>query len=1027
MKRAILVLAAVTICVGCVLVAEPGQVADQGGADISYDLPRDAEVTINILDSKGWIVRELVRGQDQKAGKNTIHWDGCDQMSHPLPPGEYAWKLVHHTGLKANYILSVANSGQPPYRTDDDKGSWGGCHGNPLSVAADDSGLYLTWGMEEGNAVFTKTDYDGRAIFKIHATQGFSSNWAAAVCGDNLYRVERGGQGPVLMKFEAKSGQWLDWAAKGPSISGGKIRLATEQDDPNDPTKKIMQQPQFVAANADLVAVSFPDFDRVAVYKASGEKVKDLAVEKPRGLAFLPDGRLAVCQLKQVTAIDVASGEAKTLITADLDDPCGITVARDSKSVWITDQGTSHQVKHFDFAGKLLRAFGAEGGMPTEGKIDHASFYLPRGIACGADGNLYVTEDSPLRRISRWSPEGKLLREWFGPLGPQKTCWPNLNNLKEMYYQNWGVIIKCDVDLEKKTWYPVAWYKINAPNTVQPYVWERGGRKYLYAETSKIYLYDKQSDRWLVAVDFAFGEKDKQIWTDLNLDGKQSDDELQPKGFVLGCGRLDPRTFSIYGVINFDLFRIEPERIADNGVPVYSADRMTQLTKEPAVGTLNSWYDPFPIYSVQGCEPASDGGVFAAINGGRQGSRSAWDRASWNNLIKFDAQGKESWRAGVHAGGAQVPHGDMRMVFRICGKSHGLVFLNDVEVQVNVYTEDGLFVDALMDSNDMAGGNMPLGPNSLTVELLTGLVADDPKSGNTYFYAGSTEDARVWQITGMDSLQRMAGKVALKTPGPLKALQAAAYPIPYTKPPRKPIWNDGGADGFLTEPEWESATCLPIVEDGVLLAKCYLRYDDNDLWIAAHVWDASPARNTAQNPELAFTTGDCLDLYFGADPVSKAENGAVGDLRLLLVPSGDKRLYNGTAVIFRPQLPEGQGKKPFEFASPVSKFTMDYVAPLKLDNAVSFWRWRSGLGYTCEARIPLAELPELGVPQGGLAAEKRIRFDCGVIYSDRGGNSRGKRAYWQQDSGDVHCVTDLPTEARLYPQLWGTAVIGAKK
>ena len=99
----------------------------QGGADIAYDLPRDAEVTINILDSKGWIVRELIRGENQKAGKQTVHWDGCDQSNRPLPPGDYAWKLIHHTGLNAEYVLSVAKSGQPPYRTDDDKGSWGGC------------------------------------------------------------------------------------------------------------------------------------------------------------------------------------------------------------------------------------------------------------------------------------------------------------------------------------------------------------------------------------------------------------------------------------------------------------------------------------------------------------------------------------------------------------------------------------------------------------------------------------------------------------------------------------------------------------------------------------------------------------------------------------------------------------------------------------------------------------------------------------------------------------------------------------
>jgi len=1027
MKRSIIFPMIFALCIPlcCTVTLAADRPQNQGGVDISYHLPRDAEVTINVLDSNGWIVRELVRGQDQKAGKNSVHWDGCDQMGRPLPPGEYAWKLIHHTGLSANYILSVANSGQPPYRTDDNKGSWGACHGNPVSVAADDSGLYLTWVCEEGNAVFAKTDYDGKAIYKIHASQAWGSNWAAAVCGGNLYRVERGGAGPVLLKFDAASGRYANWAAKDENVSGGKIKLAVEEADPADAKKKIERHPQAVAANDAYVAVSFPSFDHVAIFKTTGEKLKDIPVEKPRGVAFLPDGRLAVCHLKQVSAIDVPTGNATPLITADLDAPWGIAVAPGGKSLWITDQGTSHQVKQFSPAGKLLKAFGKQGGMPTEGAIDHNSFSMPRGIACGSDGNIYVTEDNALRRISRWSQDGKLLREWFGPLGPQKTCWPNLNNFTEIYYQGWGVIFRCKVDLAKKTWNPVAWYKIDVGNCAQPYVWEHNGHKYLYTESGKIYIYDRKADRWLVAVDFAFGDKTKQIWTDLDLDGKQADAELQPKGLGLNFGRIDTKTFVMYAVMNGNLFRIEPERIADNGVPVYSADRVKQLTKEPATGTMNSWYDPFPIYGVHGCELASDGGVFTAINGGRQGARSFWDRASWSNLIKFDAQGNESWRAGVHAG-AGVPHGDMRMIFRICGISHKLVFLTDVEVQVDAYTEDGLFVDALMDSNDMTGGHAPLGPNSLTVEHFTGLVADDAKSGKTYFFAGSTEDARIWEITGFDSIKRMEGKLTLKTADPLDGPKDD-YAIPYTKLPRKPEYNDGGADGFLTEPEWADATCLPLVEDGVLLAKFYLRYDDNELWAAAHVWDDSPARNAAQDLEQAFALGDCVDLYFAGDPAARTENGGVGDLRLLLVPTGDSRLYNGAAVVFRPKLADGKEKKPCEFGSPVGMVTMDWVAPLKLEKAVSFWRWRGGHGYTCEARIPLSELPELGIPQGGLAAPKKIGFDCGVIFSNPGGNGRVKRVYWHQNDANSRCVTDIPTEARLSPPQWGTATVGQKK
>ncbi len=993
----------------------------QGGAMIAYDLPRDAEVTLNVLDSRGWIVRELIRGENQKKGRQTIHWDGCDAMGRPLPPGDYAWKLLHHTGLKAEYVLSVANSGQPPYRTDDDKGSWGGCHGNPLSVQADESGLYLTWGCEEGNAVFTKADYDGRAIFKIHASQPFGANWAAAVCGDNLYRVERGGKGPFLMKFSARTGQYVNWEAQGESIAGAKIALGAEQADAKNPKRKVERHPQGLAASAAFVAVSFPDFNEVALFRTSGEKVRDLQITQPRGLAFLPDGRLAVCHSNEVAAIDPATGQATPLIAAGIDSPWGITVARDSQSLWITDQGASQQVKQFDLAGKQLTVFGKPGGMPPEGRIDHDSFSKPRGIACGTDGNIYVTEDSALRRISRWSPDGKLLREWFGPLGPQKTCWPNRNDFSEIYYQHWGTIIQCDVDLKKKTWLPVAWYRMDVPNGVQPCVWERAGRKYLFAETGRIHLYDKRADRWQTAVEFSFGdETQRMIWSDLNLDGKPGDGELTPNGVALGFGRVDPKTLTIHAVVNGNLMRLDPERIADNGVPVYSGERMKRLTREPARGAMNSWYDPFPIYSVHGCEPASDGGVFTTINGGRQQGLTFWDRASWNHIIKFDADGRQLWRAGVHLTSRKLRHGEFCMIFRICGTSHGLIFVNDVEVQIAAYTEDGLFVDTLMDNEG------PLTPNSLTVELMTGLIVDEPRSGKPHLFVGSTEDARIFEVRGYETIKRQSGTIALATAGPLQTLaKAGVYPIASSPPPRKPDYNDGGADGFLTEPEWQSASCLPLVEDGTLRAKFYLRYDTNNLWVAAHVWDSSPATNAAQDVEQAFAVGDAIDLYFGANATTTAAEPGVGDLRVLLVPTAQGRLYNGRIVLYRPKLAAGApAKTAFEFASPVGNVTMDYVAELPVaanaQRPCSFFRWESGLGYTCEASIPLTALPELGLPA---MTARQIRFDCGVIYSNLGGTTREKRIYWHQDDANSRCVTDIPTEARLNPSLWGTADI----
>lgn len=1005
------------------------------GGDITYTLPRDAQVTINVLNEKGWVVRELVRGEKQTAGKHTIRWDGCDAFGAPLPPGTYSWKLLHHTGVQADYVLSVANSGQPPYRTEDDKGSWGGCHGNPLCVSADASGLYLTWLMEEGNATFTKTDYDGKTIFKHHSTMSWGRNYASAVHNGILYRLEASKSGALLLSYDAATGKYANWEAKSPDITGGRLRIGGPEPTVPNGERAPNLDPQAVAVNDNAIAVGFPGANKVVIIKPSGEIVKEITLDGPKGLAFLPDGKLVVCQGKQVVAIDVAAGTSAPFITKEISSPWGITLAGDGKSLWITDQGDSQQVKQFDLTGKLLKAFGKPGGTPTEGRIDHNSFFMPRGIACGADGNIYVTEDSALRRISRWSADGKLLREWFGPLGPQKTCWPNLNNFREVYYQHWGTIIRCDVDLAKKTWYPVAWYKADVPNGAQPYVWEANERKYMFAETGKLLIYNPEKDRWQVGVDFHAGtERQRAIWTDLNGDGQQSADELQPGYLNISMARIDLKTLAIYASGNGELISIVPERIV-NGLPVYKADSVKRLTKYSSHDAKNGWYVPMPIYGIYGCEPTADGGVLTAYNGGKQQFRSGWDRASWNYLARFDAQGELCWQVGVHTTSRQVPPTKTLMFMRTCGVSKGVVFITDVGSQFHAYTDDGLYVGSVMDFNDGSGGHMPLSPNSITVENITGLLAEDPATEKTYLFAGITEDARIWEITGLETLQRMNGTVQLATAELPTIEKTGEYRIGASKPPRKSEYNDIGADGFLNDGEWAAAPCLPLVDEGVLRAKFYLRYDDKYLWIGAQVWDKSPAKNATQDPEVPFTLGDCVDLYFSSDPaVAKTRNiGGLGDLRIVLTPVKDTLVDNGMITLYRPKVADGVAKKPYTFGSPVSEFTMDYVGQLTGRDAVtngalcSFWRWRDGAGYTCEAKIPLSELPELGIADGKPVAEHTVAFDAGVIFSNTGGTSRAERIYWQQDDGNTHCITDLPTEAQLYPRLWGTAVIGLRQ
>jgi hypothetical protein len=1037
-----------------------------GGADVTYTLPAATKISLSVIDANGWIVRELLRADAEDAGAHTIHWDGNDDMGRPCPPGDYTWKAVYGDGIKADYVLSLGNSGQPPYRTDDNTGSWGGCHGNPMSVRADASGLYLTWGCEEGNAVFAHTDYDGHAIYKIHSSLSFGGNHDCAIAGDFLYRIESNHMASYVEKYTLADGKNATWDWKDPRVSGHKLQIEAEARTAPDP--KLRQDPKYreeeqrqselnqlgtiaVSSGANgIIAVSFPNLDKIAFFKLTGEPLPDLSIPSPRGLLFLADGRLLVAEPGRIVAVKLDDKSVTPLITSNLDQPFGITLATDGKSYWITDQGGSNQVKQFSLDGKLLQTFGQPGGM-KDGPIDHHSFLKPLGIACGTDGNIYVTEDSALRRISRWSPDGKLLREWFGPVGPQHSCWPDLADFSKAYYSHHEnlTMIECQVDLQKKTWTPVSTWTLPEPLGVQPYIFERQGRRYLYSDRGLLYLYDEKAVQWKPVFRWQLPNPDQKnpapmgLWSDLNGNGQAdegetqvfSPDDLKARGFLSfkpGNLRFDPETLAFTANTGGDLIRMAPDRITDAGVPVDSLAKVQILNSKTVGHGPTSWVE-FGRYDVDGATPTPDGGWLTAYNGGRQPFLAGWDRASWNYLVKFGPDGRLQWEA--NGGGHWTKRGNIdrdgtRMFMHMAGDSKGVIFITDVEATFRAYTEDGLYISSLMDE----GG--PLTPNSLTVENVVGLVAEDPKTHETYLFCGSTEDVRIFHLTGFDSLARLNGKVSLKTATALassdpSSATADTYEIVGTKPPRTWQSGDAGADGFLNEPEWALAQALPIYQDGVLQARIYLRRDDQYLWVGAQVLEPNPARNAAQDTENCFTGGDCVDLYLGADQpgAAKRDLPGVGDLRVLFYPASQDKFYNGKIVIMRAKVPPGMDKHPFEYASPVGKVDMESVTTIEGKDTVShqglctFYRWPSGHGYTLEAKIPLDTLPELGLTGDGAQTAHKIAFDAGLIFANAGGNDRASRLYWHQTDDRTQMVEDIPTEAGYHPRLWGSAQI----
>ena len=163
------------------------------GVPITVDVPEAGKLSVNIVGDKGEVIRDVVGGQPVKAGKYTAYWDGRDQWGFPQAPGKFHWSAYFSRGLNIKLVGFVGSSGDPPYPTDDGKGGWGGDHGLPTAVAADDSGIYFGWGGAKAQALIVKIDYAGKTLWRRSPfVPGAGTLRALASNGKYLFEVHSG-------------------------------------------------------------------------------------------------------------------------------------------------------------------------------------------------------------------------------------------------------------------------------------------------------------------------------------------------------------------------------------------------------------------------------------------------------------------------------------------------------------------------------------------------------------------------------------------------------------------------------------------------------------------------------------------------------------------------------------------------------------------------------------------------------------------------------------------------------------------
>jgi len=74
---------------------------------LSFDLPRDANVTLSIFDVSGRLVRTLVGQERRIAGQHQVTWNGRDDRGRQVPSGIYFYKLVADDFVQTNRMVLV--------------------------------------------------------------------------------------------------------------------------------------------------------------------------------------------------------------------------------------------------------------------------------------------------------------------------------------------------------------------------------------------------------------------------------------------------------------------------------------------------------------------------------------------------------------------------------------------------------------------------------------------------------------------------------------------------------------------------------------------------------------------------------------------------------------------------------------------------------------------------------------------------------------------------------------------------------
>ncbi len=949
-----------------------------GFKPIEFTMPADGFISLNIKNAAGEVVRQLLNAAFFTQGKHTVKWDGLTTPSwtrpgEPVPPGEYQWSALTHTGIGLKLRGWADNGGVVPWDSADGAGNWGGDHGLPVAVVTEGQQVFLGWSAAEAGKALLACDLEGKPQWGnnrggIAGVKGLAVNSGVLyVLGGN---VGADAEGANLYKLNTKDGSYLAW--EGSDSADVKIKSLWAADAAAKPGKAdeiLFEDGKLWLAfyQAEILAELNPKTGKlVQILPTPGTKDQKKLTEFATG-----DG-----------LVFVATGEPDNQVLVKKGNETVLTIGR-------------------------------KGGRALLGPWQPEGLRFVKSMAVDAAGKLWVMEaDDTPKRVSVWDPKtGKLINEFFGPTS---------------YGATGGAI--CPTDPNVMVGQGCEW-RLD-PQTgrarVTTVITRDGMSNSRFATGANGHLYLAVASKWAfepgdvkifarlgeadykLRCAFRYEGKDKNgktiLWTDANGDEQEQPEEIQS---VDGNVRFSSWFMNLGPDLGFTagnrLFR--PVGFTACGAPKYD---LTVSTKLPAPGMASA--DGSLVL-----QPGAYGETHAVLNCFDIGS----GKKRWSYPDNFN---------GVHGShnacppqmgmirGSYGPTGSVKLPEPI-----GNVWVLPTNVgEWHILTEDGFYLTRLFEGDPMKmkwpdaavpGADMSHCPPGMGGEDFGGSISQGP-DGKLYIEAGKTAYWNL-EVAGLETVKALAGtSVQISEKDVAEAqkfhdqqLQAAVGTRRLSLKKFTPK-----STGNLDQ-DFAGAEIIRFQKSDETAVRAAAARDDENLYVAWDVRDQTPWVNGAEQPENLYLSGDTVDFQLGTDANAdaKRDQASAGDLRVSI---GN---FKGTpmAVIYRPVANKNKPRTPKTFSSGVIK---EYVvADVAVVQDAKIKLTKRNDGYVIEAAIPLAALEF--TPSAG----QTFHGDFGVTYGDLAGQRTRLRSYWNNQHTGI--VDDAVFELMLEPKNWGDLLI----